>query len=414
MPVNSVSASGTQRTAASASQPVLRQTSKGAAVERLQSALTEAGYPCAVDGDFGPRTDDALRRFQQDNGLTVDGIAGPRTWAALASSGQAQQAQAQQPAQAQAPAQANGSSFDASTTPSLDRVLRPNCRGEDVEQLQTMLQQAGFDPGPVDGVYGSQTSRAVRDYQASRGLAVDGIVHQQTWGALTSGAPARASQTPPTQADPTADPSGVTLAPAGATESEKYAHYAALVRQNGGQLCPNGQATVLGLRGMAMDGTRHDSTSARAYDDVFVVLTPDGRCYEFAGATHPGQNSSTASPDVTGDGAGDVGTIRPGNYSVVPNGLYHGNTSYHVQTQGGSGSLAGWRDTNHDGVFSDAERSASERRGDALTGVLFHPGNETRPSSIGCQTLSPDDYRRFVAAVGGAGAGFTYTLVDAS
>ncbi len=207
------------------------------------------------------------------------------------------------------------------------------------------------------------------------------------------------------------NPSAGAIAPPSASERERYDHYAAIVRANGGQVCADGKPTVLGLRGLSRDGNQHDTTSARAYDDTFVVLTPDGHVREFSGATHPGQNRSTMSPDVTGDGLGDVGMIRTGNYQVVPNGEHAGAASFHVRTTGGSGNLSGWRDTNQDGQFSDAERAASERRGDTLNGVLFHQGGTGAPTSIGCQTMSPSTYSAFLDAVGGRG--FSYTLVDA-
>ena len=57
---------------------------KGGAVERLQSWLVDLGFTLAVDHDFGPATDNAVRYFQQTTGLEADGIVGPRTWAALA------------------------------------------------------------------------------------------------------------------------------------------------------------------------------------------------------------------------------------------------------------------------------------------------------------------------------------------
>jgi murein L,D-transpeptidase YcbB/YkuD len=63
---------------------LLRLGDSGAAVADLQTSLSAAGYPLEIDGDFGPLTDAAVRRFQRDNGLVGDGIAGPQTLAALA------------------------------------------------------------------------------------------------------------------------------------------------------------------------------------------------------------------------------------------------------------------------------------------------------------------------------------------
>lgn len=52
--------------------------SRGDDVKLLQSLLH-----CIADGIFGPVTDEATRKFQAANNLTVDGICGPKTWAAL-------------------------------------------------------------------------------------------------------------------------------------------------------------------------------------------------------------------------------------------------------------------------------------------------------------------------------------------
>ena len=62
----------------------LRRGSKGADVTKLQTALNAQGYDCgAADGIFGAATEKAVRAFQKDNGLAVDGIAGKATQAAL-------------------------------------------------------------------------------------------------------------------------------------------------------------------------------------------------------------------------------------------------------------------------------------------------------------------------------------------
>lgn len=69
--------------------PTLRQGASGAAVRDLQSKLAAKGYGIAVDGQFGPRTRNAVIAFQRANGLTVDGVVGPQTWGRL-NSGSAQ------------------------------------------------------------------------------------------------------------------------------------------------------------------------------------------------------------------------------------------------------------------------------------------------------------------------------------
>lgn len=65
---------------------LLRNGDSGAEVRRLQEALAEAGFAPrgGADGRFGPATDQALRAFQRSVDLVADGIAGPKTWEALA------------------------------------------------------------------------------------------------------------------------------------------------------------------------------------------------------------------------------------------------------------------------------------------------------------------------------------------
>jgi GH24 family phage-related lysozyme (muramidase) len=68
-------------------RPILKKGAKGKAVERLQRALSAAGRAVAVDGDFGPGTDRAVRAFQAAHGLQRDGVVGPGTWRALTGGG---------------------------------------------------------------------------------------------------------------------------------------------------------------------------------------------------------------------------------------------------------------------------------------------------------------------------------------
>lgn len=70
-----------------ASQSVLRKGAKGQAVSTLQELLTAKGFdPGPADGKFGAKTAAAVRKYQKAAGLHVDGVVGPKTWAALAGS----------------------------------------------------------------------------------------------------------------------------------------------------------------------------------------------------------------------------------------------------------------------------------------------------------------------------------------
>ena len=67
-------------------RPTIRRGSKGQDVKDMQTMLYNLGYslgPCGIDGDYGRATEAAVKEFQRDHGLTVDGVCGPMTWDAL-------------------------------------------------------------------------------------------------------------------------------------------------------------------------------------------------------------------------------------------------------------------------------------------------------------------------------------------
>jgi peptidoglycan hydrolase-like protein with peptidoglycan-binding domain len=111
-----------------------------------------------IDGIFGPVTKAAVEQFQHDAHLSVDGIVGPHTWAALGGDGP------------QPPTLADGSD------------------GSVVSKLQTALNEGRGDFAPssnpvlaVDGIYGPHTSAAVEGTQHLGGISADGVVGLQTW-----------------------------------------------------------------------------------------------------------------------------------------------------------------------------------------------------------------------------------------
>jgi hypothetical protein len=79
----SIGAGNLTGVAPTASTPILALHSVGDVVVWAQQHLVTAGYPTAVDGDFGPGTQAAVESFQTAQGITADGIVGPATWTAL-------------------------------------------------------------------------------------------------------------------------------------------------------------------------------------------------------------------------------------------------------------------------------------------------------------------------------------------
>lgn len=71
--------------------------------------------------------------------------------------------------------------------PTVDALSRNGSRGSEVRQIQTALKRQGYYKGSVDGIYGSETERAVRSFQSAKGLSVDGICGTETLQALGIG-----------------------------------------------------------------------------------------------------------------------------------------------------------------------------------------------------------------------------------
>lgn len=171
--------------------PTLQRGARGLAVGVLQRQLIQHGLSVGdtgVDTVFGATTLASVRELQRDRGLTVDGIVGKATWAALGA-----QAQPGTPVVPDAPA-------------SPERyMIRNGASGETVIELQGMLVRLGYDVGStgVDGKFGARTASAVRAFQTSTGLAVDGIVGPKTWAALDAAVtvlePSDGPQEPETQ-----------------------------------------------------------------------------------------------------------------------------------------------------------------------------------------------------------------------
>ena len=120
---------------------ILKKGLAGAPVKILQEKL---GVP--ADGQFGPKTEEALKAYQKQHGLSADGIAGPDTFAALGL-------------------------YELI-------LLKVGTSGETVKKLQSAL---GIG---ADGKFGPGTAKAVKEYQAATGLEADGYAGPATLAKL--------------------------------------------------------------------------------------------------------------------------------------------------------------------------------------------------------------------------------------
>jgi peptidoglycan hydrolase-like protein with peptidoglycan-binding domain len=222
--------------------PMLTRGDAGNYVGLLQEDLTKLGYNLgSVDEYFGNMTSAAVKAFQADHGITQTGIVDSTTWkklaAEIAKKENADQAAAEAAAQAKAEAEAKAkaeaeakakaeaeakakaeaeakakaeaeakaaaeaakattttTTATTTTTTTATTSTVPNVSGYPyttygannnyVKQLQTWLNQLGYNCGVIDGIFGNQTLTQVKKFQSAKSLYVDGEVGAKTWTAI--------------------------------------------------------------------------------------------------------------------------------------------------------------------------------------------------------------------------------------
>ncbi|MEU5941863.1 peptidoglycan-binding protein [Micromonospora sp. NPDC047548] len=157
------------------SWPTTRRGHTGPNVYTVQHLLTAWGHPTTVDGSFGSATETRVKQFQSAKAIPATGVVDAQTWPVLV-----------------ATVSAGGIT--------VSRVIGPRTRlpvrvatmhrsysGHVVRGVQRQLNKHAYGLA-VDGVFGSTTDTAVRDFQRQNRLTVDGIVGQSCWRTLTGGA----------------------------------------------------------------------------------------------------------------------------------------------------------------------------------------------------------------------------------
>ncbi|HSK69286.1 MAG TPA: peptidoglycan-binding protein [Candidatus Limnocylindria bacterium] len=141
---------------------------RGSHVRQVQARLSQLGfYTGQIDGIFGELTLEAVRAFQRMNGLEPDGVIGPDTAARLYA--------------------LEALNSEGAVHPDVFEIrVGYGYNGPVVVVIQEHLTELGFYQAEVDGLFGSATRQAVRDFQVANGLQEDGIVGPDTWSVMFS------------------------------------------------------------------------------------------------------------------------------------------------------------------------------------------------------------------------------------
>ena len=150
---------------------ILRRGDRGGSVTEIRAALAALGLLDSPDADlttgkhvaldlFDEELDQAVRAFQQQRGLLVDGMVGEATYRAL-----------------------KEASYRLGAR-TLSHQFGAPMYGDDVATLQARLQDLGFYTGLVDGHFGLQTHNGLMSYQREYGMFPDGICGPETLRSL--------------------------------------------------------------------------------------------------------------------------------------------------------------------------------------------------------------------------------------
>jgi peptidoglycan hydrolase-like protein with peptidoglycan-binding domain len=140
---------------------ILKRGSRGAEVKKLQENLKRLGLNSPVTDFFGPETEQAVIRFQKNQGLTANGVVDQKTQQAIQNA-------------------LTGNCSRAGQYPS----LRLGDKGACVKKLQQLLKYNEYYNRPLTDYFGKETQQAVIKFEENNELQPDGIADPEVWKAI--------------------------------------------------------------------------------------------------------------------------------------------------------------------------------------------------------------------------------------
>ena len=179
-PKNAKGVKTSVKTLAPVSGVTIRLNNQGELVKTVQTRLQELGYYTgSITGIYDKTTQAAVKAFQKKNDLTVDGICGAATQAALLSGNAISATATATPAPTATPT-------PAPTFQVPDATVRKGSTGADAKLVQQRLKDLGYLTGAVDGNFGTASVTALKTFQSRHGLEADGVAGQSTYQLLFS------------------------------------------------------------------------------------------------------------------------------------------------------------------------------------------------------------------------------------
>lgn len=271
---------------------LIQSGTRGLAVLRLQGRLVDLGYyKITPDGLYNSDDIAAIRLFQQINGLNITGLGDLATQQTLYADYalRADAGQGVNPAMPDAP-------------------LKVGATGEAVRAMQSRLLVLKYLTGKADGIFGTQTARAVTNFQDKNKLKKDGIAGSQTLNALYSASAIPNEQTITTTPQPSPSPQTPTVLKIGDRGQEVLSMQSRLIALGylkGGADGIFGPATFLSLKAF-QERNRLDADGIAGRLTLAKLQSTSAVPADLSGPTPPSPTPDPVTPSFRAPKASEV------------------------------------------------------------------------------------------------------------